>query len=528
MSSASQDLAPHGARPTLRTLLDRTELGLRLATGAEHSPGGQREPRDRLNLPVQWVHSSDLADPTPFLAPEIVLLTTGRQFSGEDAITPEDYVGRLVPRGVAALGFGTEVLRSGIPEELAEACRRHGLILFEVPYRTPFIALARVVAESIAAASSARRSWALSAQRALSVAALRPEGPRAAVAELARQLDCWVGLYDEAGSAVGTAGTLPAPQQERVRLAAQQLLVRGTLSSYVLTADGAEGGEGTPAVSLQTMGTSSRLRGVLAIARDPLDPEARAVVTTAAAVLGLPLAQQDALTRMQGGLRAGVVRVLLAGQLELARDIAREGWGGLPPSPAVLALTDPLPSAAAAYLEHRAQDGGLFFGAEPDGDTVLIARDEIVVRELVDRFPLRAGIARLPRYADVPAVIHEARHARDRGRRDGPIGVSRFSDLAAEGLLGALGPSAPSLARARLAPLRRHDVEHGTELVRELEAWLLADGRFDTAARELGIHRHTLRSHVRQAEALLGSDLSGFGARAEIWVALLAEHRDPA
>jgi hypothetical protein len=72
--------------------------------------------------------------------------------------------------------------------------------LFEVPYRTPFIAVARAHSEAIAAQAYARRSWALDTQRALALAALRPRGLDATVAELGRRLGVWVGMYDAAGA----------------------------------------------------------------------------------------------------------------------------------------------------------------------------------------------------------------------------------------------------------------------------------------------------------------------------------------
>ena len=124
--------------PTLRALLGRRDLHLRLE-------GDASELDAALDAPIRWVHSSDLADPTPFLSEGLALLTTGTQF--EDA---EDepgvyraYVRRLSARGVVGLGFGTEVVRDGIPPALAEACRDERMPLFEVPYRTPFIAVAR-------------------------------------------------------------------------------------------------------------------------------------------------------------------------------------------------------------------------------------------------------------------------------------------------------------------------------------------------------------------------------------------------
>src|SRR5690606_30210970 len=66
--------APPTGAPTLRALLRRRELRLRLVSDeADLAPGA-------LDRPVRWVHSSDLADPTPFLSEGLALLTTGTQF----------------------------------------------------------------------------------------------------------------------------------------------------------------------------------------------------------------------------------------------------------------------------------------------------------------------------------------------------------------------------------------------------------------------------------------------------------------
>src|SRR5690606_12202301 len=152
-----------------------------------------------LDREVQWVHNSDLVDPTPFLSDGLLLLTTGSQLAEHDDKAAADYVARLVRRGVLALGFGSGVHRQGVPDELIAACTGIGLALFEVPYDIPFLAIARVHAGAIAAHAYARRTWALEAHRALAVAALRPRGLEAALSELSRRLGCWVGLFDASG-----------------------------------------------------------------------------------------------------------------------------------------------------------------------------------------------------------------------------------------------------------------------------------------------------------------------------------------
>lgn len=67
---------------TLSALLRRRDLDLRLVSTAADLPDGA------LDRPLRWVHSSDLADPTPFLAEDLVLLTTGTQFDDAEAIAP--------------------------------------------------------------------------------------------------------------------------------------------------------------------------------------------------------------------------------------------------------------------------------------------------------------------------------------------------------------------------------------------------------------------------------------------------------
>ncbi|MEV7874249.1 PucR family transcriptional regulator [Microbacterium sp. NPDC089188] len=504
------DTAP--APPSLRALLSRRDLHLRLVADDELSPG-------ILDRPVRWVHSSDLADPTPFLSEGLVLLTTGTQFADATAADYEAYIGRLLARGVQGLGFGTEVVRDGIPAPLVDACRRAGMPLFEVPYRTPFIAVARAGAEAIAADAYARRSWSLAAQRAVSLAALRPDGLSATLAELSRQLDCWVGLYDAAG-ALRTAfpsGALPALTADALTLEVTTMLRRGTRAAGTLTA-------GDRAVSVQTLGRGGHLRGALAIAADDLDHEARSVVTAVVAMAALALEQQDGLGRAIGTFRAGLVQTLATDDPTLARRAGRDLFGPLPAAPVIVALT---PAAAAKstalaeWLEVRAQEGRgeLFFGRGDDGLVLVVpvsARESLA--EIADRFELTVGCSAPSGYDAFSRALTQARTARD---RSDDAGLADFTDTARAGLLSALeSEAARTVAAGALAPLRRHDETEGSALVDTLDAWLANDCSHEATAAALGIHRHTVRARIALAQRVLGRDLSSFAARAELWTAL--------
>ncbi|MCJ1707667.1 PucR family transcriptional regulator ligand-binding domain-containing protein [Microbacterium sp. VKM Ac-2923] len=503
--------------PSLRALLARRDLHLRLVIDeGDLAPGG-------LDRPVRWVHSSDLADPTPFLSEGLVLLTTGTQFADATAADYTAYVGRLLARGVRALGFGTEVVRDGIPSSLVEACAAARMPLFEVPYRTPFIAVARAGAEAIAADAYARRSWSLAAQRAVSLAALRPDGLSATLAELSRQLDCWVGLFDAAGSLrdAHPAGTLAPAAVDAVAAEVTAMLRRGTRAAGAVRVDDV-------AVTVQTLGRGGHLRGALAIAADDLDHEARSVVTAVVAMAALALEQQDGLGRAIGTFRAGLVQSLSGDDPALARRAARDLLGPLPSAPVIVALTPAASARSTAlseWLERRAHErrGDLFFGRGDDGLVLVVpagARD--LLSEVADRFETVVGCSTPTGYDGFSRALEQARTARDRVPTPG---VADFADTARAGLIAALSShAARTVAAGALAPLRRHDAEQGSALIETLDAWLANDCSHEATAHALGIHRHTVRARMALAERVVERDLSSFAARAELWAALrLAE-----
>lgn len=493
--------------PTLRALLARRELDLHLATAADDAA---------LDAGVRWVHSSDLADPTPFLSEDVVLLTTGTQFVVDGGIDrADDYVARLRARGVRGLGFGTEVVRDGIPDPLRDACERDGIPLFEVPYRTPFIAVARAAAEAIAAQAYARRSWALDAQRALALAALRPDGFDATLAELARQLGAWVGLYDASGALSHAHGPAEVAADAGLRAAvdaeAAALLRRGGGTGAAMRLHGT-------AVTLQTLGSGGR-RGVLATAGVDLDQEARAVVTAVVATTGLALEQRRMTAGAWSRLRAALVDLLVGGRPELVRDVAADAWGGHPSAPYVVALADSTaPTGARELLDTLATNGRLFYGRDDDGVLlVAAASDRPLLDDIASRLTWRLGVADAATDADLVAARERARLARDRGR---PGTATDIADAPGD-LLGDLAtPAARARAGAELERLRGHDARHGTALTATLVAWLEHDGAHEATARALGLHRHTIRARIALAQQLLGRDLSSFPERAAVWAAL--------
>jgi purine catabolism regulator len=111
---------------TVESLID--ELGLKLVSGEEAA-----------SAHVRWVHSTELADPTPWLKGGELLLTTGMQLDG--ARQQRELIERLADHHIAGLGFGTGFAHKRLPPPLVAAARRRSFPLFEVPYELPFIAI---------------------------------------------------------------------------------------------------------------------------------------------------------------------------------------------------------------------------------------------------------------------------------------------------------------------------------------------------------------------------------------------------
>ncbi|MFL0712269.1 MAG: PucR family transcriptional regulator ligand-binding domain-containing protein [Microcella pacifica] len=281
--------------------------------------------------PWNWVHSSDLDDPTPFLGAGDALLTTGTQWSSDDNIAP--WVARLAAAGVPGVGFGTEVIRDGTPNALTAACERHGIALIEVPYRTPFIAVTRAVADADARERYARVRWTLDAQSALAIAALRPDGLTAVLDELGRRIEAPVALFVAADPS-RARGSAPIAIAE----SAGRMLAAGRRAARTL--DG---------WSLQTVGAPGALSGVLAVGPTvPDDDAVRTVVTSVVAMAGLSVRIEPATAEGRDA----------TARLELLRGELRRVLAATEPEPPPPASSDTAPTSVLAPLRsHDARTG---------------------------------------------------------------------------------------------------------------------------------------------------------------------------
>lgn len=475
---------------TLRALLSDPEL--QLTAHADEAA---------LDRPVSWVHVSELVDPTPFLAGGELLLTTGLALRARECAA---FVERLTGAGIAGLGFGVGLTHRTIPKALRTAAEQAGLPVLEVPRAVPFIAITKAVSRAIAAEEYASLRRTARAQHELARAAGKPRGVAALVRKLASLLDCWVLLLDPAGAVLHAAPAAAAAHRRDVAGEVERLRAQRGRAASGMSVAGQE-------VSLQALGSRAR-RFLVAGREEPFATADHHLINSAASLLTLASEQAEELGAARRRLRAGFLRLLVAGDL----DALGQARADLPAEPLrVLVLharQDP------DELVQRVEDAlpGVFC-AEHEGAVVALTS-----ADGVDGIPgedLRTGISEPCRLAEVGDGLRQASRAAEAAR---PGEALRFDELAGRGLLRLVpDEQARAFAEALLAPLRGNDV-----LLASLREWLAHHGQWDPAAGRLGVHRHTLRNRMGKVEALLGRGLDQPGVRAELWLALQVLDRD--
>ncbi|MGW1293620.1 PucR family transcriptional regulator [Streptomyces sp. NPDC002533] len=483
----------------LAELLASKDLGLRRIAGPAEAD-------------VLWVHTSEMADPYPYLLGGELLLSAGVLLTD-----PDHYVGRLVEAGAAALGFGVRPVHETVPGALIEACDRQGLPLLEVPPKTPFTAIARAVWRLMAEARHRELRRVTRAQQALATAAARPDPVPAVLHQLATQLGGRAVLLTARGEEVHAAGRDPA---EEVHAAGRRLAPEAARALTRLARVVARERPGSPASATDTHGgthlSAYALGGgeglVLALAtrqREPGDHTVAGIAVVLLSLLAAPHQGADA-----AGRSAALVRMLLgADPAEVAPLLGAPG----PWTVIHARRTDGTPADALTAGALGASLGtALVDAGRGAGEAVRLLLPSPLGTE-----PNPAQVTPQPGWtlgASAPTpvtALDAADHLAARALAHAQATRAPLTtDAPASGLAALVPPDqAAAHARALLAPLT-------TPLADTLRCWLSLHGSWDRTAVALGVHRNTVRQRIGRCGELLDADLDDMDVRAELWFAL--------
>jgi hypothetical protein len=438
----------------LKDLVARVDLGLTVLCGA-----------DGLDRPIRWAHVSELADPTPYLVGEELLLTAGVRFPSD---VPA-YVAGLVSSGVSAIGFGVEPEFPTVPPSLVEACAAQGMPLLEVPPSTPFLAVSQALGALLAEIAVREQRMLADSQRALTRAATRVRPVESVLTTLAVVLNCRADLVDarhapeDVSSLVARVASGTGPRSASAQVGEDHVTL-DPVESAVL-------------VVRRPVPLSAAERAVVAVALALLGLLRRDVETERGEIARLAASAllRSEVSGLAGVLGPGPYRVV-AGKSRADYDVLAQRYG-------------PLVS--------KAEDS--FLALVPAG---FDASGPVGVSSPVE-----------PDAASTSAIDSAVAEARSLLQRALATGSPTFP---ASDLSSLVDPvAARAFARRELAALLGRP-----ELVETLRAWLGQHGSWDRAATVLGVHRNSVRHRIAHVERLLGRDLGSADARASLWLSL--------
>ncbi|MFH9476818.1 PucR family transcriptional regulator ligand-binding domain-containing protein [Streptomyces anulatus] len=521
----------------LTELLASKDLGLRRIAG----------PAD---ADLLWVHTSEMADPYPYLLGGELLLSAGVLLTD-----PDHYVGRLVEAGAAALGFGVRPVHETVPPALIEACDRQGLPLLEVPPETPFTTIARAVWGLMAEARHRELRRVTRAQQALATAAARPDPVPAVLHQLATQLGGRAVLLTARGEEVHAAGRAPVEEAHAAgRRPDPEVAGALTRLARVVARDR----PGSPSSATDTHGgthlSAYALGGgeglVLGLATRQRESGDHTVAGIAVVLLSLLAAPHQGAGA--AGRSAALVRMLLgASPAEVAPLLGSTGpWTVIHARRTDGAPADALTAGAlGASLGTALVDAGrgageavrVLLGPGPEPDRIAARPGGTTARP--GGTTARPGETAAQPARPTPRPGETAPEpARLTPRPGWTLGASALTPVTALAAADALAARALAHARATRAPLTvdaptgglaalvppEQAAAHARALLAPLTApladtlrsWLSLHGSWDRTAVALGVHRNTVRQRIGRCEELLGADLNDMDVRAELWFAL--------
>jgi len=487
----------------VQVLLDVAELGL----VARHVP----DP----DLDVRWVATSELADPSPYLEGGEVLLTTGLE-TAHWRREWGPYVRRLAARGVTAIGLAVGLTYETTPEPLLDACRKHGVALFEVPRATTFVSISRAAAQLLQAVEESATQRALELQRQLTQAALREDEPAALLKAVAG-----IGAMASTVAPDGTLDLGPFGTRPELHDPAEVAQVLRRLRSRGLrAASSVETGNGT--LLVHPLGVRGRPHRYLVTGfAGRASGLQRSTIAMAVTLLSLAEERKRAGRETDRRLRARALELLLAGDDRTAGLLLQVGpqpRPRLPRTPVVLRAAGALEAIeeGVELLESRLVLGGVL-----SGELVGVSTGSSAAGLAADlaQVGLRVGIGEPASLSSVARSHETAAHALE--LTTDQVRVLSWDAQVHRGVLSLIDASRAAAFGDSFLDLLGEGTS-GAVLVETLRSFLLHHGSQLKVAADLGIHRNTVRHRVAQIEDALGRSLGDPQTRVDAWVALTA------
>lgn len=205
--SRVRELRTSGFYPPLRVgdLVAEAEFGLDVHAGAAGLEGS-----------IEGVHLSELPDPTPWMLPRSILLSTGLGLAGDATFGPR-LVERLSARRMAGLVIALGHAIYELPTELVATADSLAFPLLTAPLQVPFRRITAFIYSALSSEDLHRLRRTLSIQNNLLQLMSSDKGLEHLIESVAGLLDCPVALVDNGGALICARGKELSLSQSEAR-----------------------------------------------------------------------------------------------------------------------------------------------------------------------------------------------------------------------------------------------------------------------------------------------------------------------
>lgn len=465
---------------------------------------------------VTWAHTSDLPNPTEWLATGDLLMSNGLNLPAgeEEQLT---FLERLVAAKLSGFAIGDDMQAPPLSPAFLERSDELAFPVLAIPHGVPFVAISRAVANANSGDEQRRLVRAVQLYESLrgGVSTGRLGAPL--LSELSEQLGCRLLLLDIVTALPVLCEEEDGPASLRAGLVAQLRERNGLLPGVlrVKHEDITAFAIGVPA---------ARLTALFALHDGDAHPDL-ALLQHAANIAALAVERVYAEREQSHRLGRELLCHMLDRSLEPASALSQLGERGVAPEESVLVAFRSPESREESDIHHELAQRRLphlmFWEAErglgvvADGETALALMQAVLGEDVA------LGVSdRLGRPDRAPDAAREARWAetaaRSLGRR-----LVRYGEDTPLFLPRTLGEAGTAAERV-LGPLIAYDADHAMGLVHSLAVFLEHNRSWQRSAEVLHVHKQTLVYRMHRVEELTGRDLRDTADIVQFWLALRA------
>lgn len=510
----------------LRDLLEEPSLGLDLVVGSD----------DALERRVAGAHSIEVCEPSRWLDPDWVVLTTGSRMR-HDPECQQRLIHDAHHGDLAAVGFATGVDFDTVPEQLLTEARSTSFPIFTIPFEVPL----RTIVDFVNRSSLSEQMYVMqraSGAQAYLLDALSANEPRQVIVRRLRELlhgDVALFRYD--GNVEFLEGAPPGrevwdevcsrePRLQDFELGDQRVLSI-PVSRFLRRSEWLVARVSRlhvhPQVARDVLRSASRLLGLVSQARDAVSAERRRIKSRLLERLLWSPEDADAIRHAADyGLDLR----------DAARIVVFEPEGDARPQVPANGAAERAEECAVT-LESILMESHVPHLLSPRGTQVLAfvqpgsvgAQDvESWLEGLAEQgMTASAGLsAPVAGMADIAAGLQDATLAvqwRSNDRSPQPR-VYSFEDFSLAEWLLTHSPAQQARSKSEhlLEPLREHP-----DLLETLAVYLRSDMKIKQTARVLHLHPNSVRYRLERVEGLLDRSLQDISALVDLYLALRVE-----